>query len=237
MDESLVLFFKLTAIQFIRFLLFAGGAYLIFYVWKIKPFIQTGNISKIQLKHELKNSFISLLIIGFIFSMIFHPSFKMYTNVFLSFDDYPLWWNLLTIPLLILINDIYFYFMHRTLHHKYFYHRFHATHHVSTNPTPFATFSFHPIETILEVIWIIPVIYFIPIHRNLLILYATISFFNNLKGHLGVELGSVKLRNVFPFKWINTSTHHSFHHKYFNSNFGLYFLWWDRFFKTERRIN
>ena len=63
----------------------------------------------------------------------------------------------------------------------------------------------------------------------LLIAYATVSFFNNVKGHLGIDLNP--FRSSF---FINTSKHHSLHHKYYNSNFGLYFLLWDKVFKTEK---
>jgi sterol desaturase/sphingolipid hydroxylase (fatty acid hydroxylase superfamily) len=130
---------------------------------------------------------------------------------------------------LIVVNDFYFYWMHRTLHHKYFYRRFHLTHHLSTNPTPLASFSFHPVETILEVIWIFPLVMIVPIEKHLLIAYATVSFLNNVKGHLSLDF--------FPKhtnRWINSSRHHSLHHKNFNSNFGLYFLFWDKLLKTEK---
>jgi sterol desaturase/sphingolipid hydroxylase (fatty acid hydroxylase superfamily) len=119
--------------------------------------------------------------------------------------------------------------MHRTLHHKYFYKKFHQTHHLSTNPTPLASFCFHPVEAILEMVWIFPVVFLIPVNKYLLISYATISFFNNIKGHLGIDI-IPSHTNTF----INSSKHHSFHHKYFTSNFGLYFLFWDKVFKTEK---
>lgn len=36
-------------------------------------------------------------------------------------------------------------------------------------------------------------------------------------------------------KWINTSVNHNQHHEYFTGNYGLYFLWWDRWMGTLRQ--
>ena len=33
--------------------------------------------------------------------------------------------------------------------------------------------------------------------------------------------------------WWNTTTHHDLHHSSGNTNFGLYFTWWDRWMGTE----
>jgi len=34
-------------------------------------------------------------------------------------------------------------------------------------------------------------------------------------------------------RWWNTTTHHDLHHSSGNTNFGLYFTWWDRWMGTE----
>jgi lathosterol oxidase len=36
-------------------------------------------------------------------------------------------------------------------------------------------------------------------------------------------------------KWINTSVNHNQHHQFFKGNYGLYFLWWDRWMGTLRK--
>lgn len=55
----------------------------------------------------------------------------------------------------------------------------------------------------------------------------------NVLGHLGYELypkGFTQSKWTF---WNNTSTHHNMHHRYVHCNYGLYFNWWDRAFKTN----
>lgn len=230
---------KVTLVQFFRYWIFAGGAYLIFCRFGL-PFverfrIQDSKFSSKQLLHEIRNSVLSLFIIGFVVSLVVLPELKPFTKIYLLASEWPTWWLYGSLLALILINDTYFYWMHRALHHKTIYKLAHHTHHVSTNPTPLASYSFHPIEAVLEAIWILPVVFFIPIHLNILIAYSTVSFFNNLRGHLSVDFFPRRLKNEFPFNLINSPTHHSHHHKYFNANYGLYFLFWDRICATERQ--
>ena len=56
----------------------------------------------------------------------------------------------------------------------------------------------------------------------------------NVYGHLGWELYPKNFQRSLIGKWINTSINHNQHHQYFKGNYGLYFLWWDRWFGTLR---
>ena len=222
---------KLFLFQTIRYFVIGGGAFLILNKWAKLRFqkhrIQETPVTKKQISTEIKYSLITLLIFSAFFSSILNPSFAPYLKLYSESTSYPLWWTLLSIPVLVFLHDTFFYWMHRTLHHKFFYNKFHRTHHLSTNPTPFASFSFHPVEAVFESIWVLPVLMIIPIHKYSLLTFAFISFLNNIKGHLGFELSRGRAR------FLNSSTHHSLHHRYFKSNYGLYFLFWDRICKTE----
>ena len=56
----------------------------------------------------------------------------------------------------------------------------------------------------------------------------------NVYGHLGYELFP-KAFNMHPIgRWLNTSVNHNQHHKKFTGNYGLYFLFWDRWLGTIR---
>lgn len=228
--QSLTIIFL---VQILRYGLIAGGlCYVIHSLGKeyFRRFaIQNTEVTKSQLKTELKHSAVTFVIFTFLNAILLSDYVRPFTLIYANVDDYPMIWFLLTIPVLIIINDFYFYWMHRALHHKFFYKRFHHTHHLSTNPTPLASFCFHPVEAILEFAWIFPVILLLPVNRYLLVAYATVSFLNNVKGHLGLDLFPGHTNTL-----INSAKHHSLHHKHFNSNFGLYFLVWDRVFKTER---
>lgn len=197
--------------------------------------IQNTAISKKQIKHEILYSFSTAIIFAIVFFLMVHPDGRSFTKLYGNISDYPTWWYILSLPVIILVHDTYFYWMHWSLHGRFLYKLAHQTHHVSQNPTPFATYSFHPIEAIFEAAWILPFVYLVPVHNHILLLFSLVTFLNNLKGHLGVDLMPPKIKRAFPYKWVNTSTHHSHHHKYFNSNYGLYFLFWDKLMKTEKQ--
>lgn len=54
----------------------------------------------------------------------------------------------------------------------------------------------------------------------------------NVYGHLGFELYPRKFASGKIGRWINTSVNHNMHHQYFTGNYGLYFLFWDRWMGT-----
>ena len=56
----------------------------------------------------------------------------------------------------------------------------------------------------------------------------------NVIGHLGYELYPKGFSKSRLGRWVNTSVSHNQHHQYFNGNYGLYFLWWDRWMGTLR---
>jgi len=56
----------------------------------------------------------------------------------------------------------------------------------------------------------------------------------NVYGHLGWELFPKNFQRSAVGKWMNTSVNHNQHHQFFKGNYGLYFLWWDRWMKTIR---
>jgi sterol desaturase/sphingolipid hydroxylase (fatty acid hydroxylase superfamily) len=125
--------------------------------------------------------------------------------------------------------------MHRAIHHKSVYKYVHRVHHVSTNPTPWASFSFHPLEAVLEV-GILPIMVFLmPLHPAAIVTWLLFMTLMNVMGHLGFELFWKGFTTGKITKWANTSVHHNMHHKYVNSNFGLYFNLWDRIMGTNHK--
>lgn len=131
------------------------------------------------------------------------------------------------------IQDTYFYWTHRLMHHKVLFRYFHLGHHRSVQPTPWASFSFDPPEALISA-WLLPALtLIIPLHigaaLGLLIFMTITAIFN----HAGWE--------VLPKRWIKgwfgrvfiTATHHNRHHTRPRSNFGLYFRFWDKLIKTD----
>lgn len=126
------------------------------------------------------------------------------------------------------LHDTYFYFIHRALHLKPLYQWFHQTHHASLQPSPWASFSFHPVESILNAAFLPLVILFLPLHPLVILFHLTLMTVSAIFNHLGFELFP-----KFSQKFFVGALHHSEHHRLFRSNYGLFFTFWDLVFKTE----
>jgi sterol desaturase/sphingolipid hydroxylase (fatty acid hydroxylase superfamily) len=133
-----------------------------------------------------------------------------------------------------IMHDTYFYWTHRIMHHKSLFNTMHLVHHKSTNPSPWAAYAFHPLESIVEVGIFVVFLFTLPVHTTHIIIFFLLSIMYNIYGHLGWELYPKGFSKSVIGKWINTSVNHNQHHKYFKGNYGLYFLFWDRIMGTIR---
>ena len=134
---------------------------------------------------------------------------------------------------LIIFHDPYFYWTHRWMHHPKVFRHVHLVHHKSTNPSPWAAFSFHPLEAIVEA-GIVPLaVVLFPLHGLTIFAFLIYMTFLNVLGHLAFEMFPKNFLRKKILKWHNTTTHHNMHHRYFNCNYGLYFNWWDTWMGTN----
>jgi sterol desaturase/sphingolipid hydroxylase (fatty acid hydroxylase superfamily) len=138
-------------------------------------------------------------------------------------------------PLMLLMHDTYFYWMHRVIHHPRLFKLVHLVHHRSMNPSPWAAYAFHPLEAFFESLIFVIFLFTIPITSWHLLIFFVISLLYNVYGHLGYELYPAGFNKHWLGKWLNTSVSHNLHHHYFKGNYGLYFLFWDRMMGTLRK--
>jgi lathosterol oxidase len=231
--ESIRVIFNIVS----RYLLFTGSFYLVFYVWKHKRFwmakIQQRYPEKKNILNEIKYSFITMLIFGGVILLTIWAGRHSLTRVYAPLDKYGYLYYFLSILLMIVLHDTYFYWTHRAMHWKPLFKVMHKTHHLSVNPTPFAAYAFHPLEALVEV-GIIPLIAFtIPHHASAITVFSLYALLLNVMGHLGYELFPKGFASHWLFKWHNTSTHHNMHHRLVKCNYGLYFNFWDRVMHTN----
>lgn len=142
------------------------------------------------------------------------------------------------VAVILLAHDAYFYWMHRTLHHKSLFRTTHMHHHKSRTPTPWTAYSFSIWEAGAEAAFV-PI--FLLITSLLGVAYAGMALFiflwimiiRNVMGHLGVEMHPAGWVDTPWLDWISTTTHHDLHHSNGGYNFGFYFTFWDRMMGTE----
>jgi len=229
----------LFATNLFRYVFFAGFAWLIWYVLfkkaMIKRRLRPVQLPVSQIRREIGYSFSTFLIFTCIGIGIFMLSKAGYTFIYKDIQTYGWLWFWVSIVISIFVHDTWFYWSHRFMHHPFVFSKVHLVHHLSKEPSPWASFAFHPIEAVIEAA-IIPILVFtLPMHPGAIFIFLIYMTGMNVLGHLGVELfpkGFVKHRIG---KWHNTTTHHHLHHKYFNGNYSLYFNIWDRLMGTNQK--
>jgi Delta7-sterol 5-desaturase len=175
-------FWVIFLVIFLRYLILASIAFLIFYVIRRKTFL----FKKIQPKlpfnkdyaREIIFSVITALIFAAIGYIVFVTPVSKYTQTYWNFGEHSVGYFLFSIVIMLLVHDTYFYWTHA-----------------------------------------------IGIFLLIMMMY-------NVYGHLGYELYPKGFSSGRLGKWINTSVNHNMHHQTIQGNYGLYFLWWDRWMGT-----
>ncbi|MCW3107717.1 MAG: Fatty acid hydroxylase superfamily protein [Segetibacter sp.] len=194
--------------------------------------IQQKYPTNIQIKREIKYSLIALVIFSIAGLFIYEYSIRGLTGMYFKISDYGMLYFFISLFITIFVNDTLFYWSHRFMHMKRVFRYVHLVHHKSTCPTPFAVFSFSPAEGLIHTTVYSALIFFIPIHPVMFVVFHLYNMFTNLAGHGGYEFMPEKLNKHWLFNWQNTVTNHDVHHKNFNCNYGSYFIFWDKVMNT-----
>lgn len=229
-----------TAMSAARYFLFAGAAFLVAHViwaktWKQKRIQPEDRIRKGQIRREIWLSVSTILIFTAIGLILTWMTTLGLTQIYLDFDEYGWIYFVLSIVIALLMHDAYFYWIHRFMHWKPVFDRVHHAHHISTSPTPWAAFAFHPYEAVLEGTIVLIVAVVMPIHQLAILAFVTVMMATNVVIHLGYELYPARIFGRKTSEWLVTATHHDMHHRYVKGNYGLYFNFWDRMMSTVHR--
>lgn len=146
-----------------------------------------------------------------------------WTRVYANITDRGIGYFLLTVLIIAVVHDTYYYWAHRWMHSKLLFRHVHRVHHEFTNPTPFASYAFHPFEAVIELAIIGALLLVLPIHMGAIAVYFVIFTALNVVSHLGFELYPAWIS-----RWFITSMHHNLHHTRFVGHYMLLFNIWDR---------
>jgi lathosterol oxidase len=239
MDAFVVTFFKVSGINLLRYFIIAGIPFVLYYVLfsdKFRRFkIQTKNASSSDFYREILHSVQTTFVFGLIALVLTYSPLAKHTLIYKDFSAFPTWWMPISLFLAMLFHDTYFYWMHRLMHTRFAYKYVHLVHHKSTNPSPWASYSFHFLEAVVEGIVILPIVLIIPVHPITIVVFISFGFLMNVYGHLGFEILPKWYRRSVLFKLLNTSVYHNMHHSQVNGNYSLYFRHWDILMKTENK--
>ena len=129
----------------------------------------------------------------------------------------------LSLALMLVAHDTYFYWGHRAMHHRRLFTLFHRTHHLSRTPTPWAAYSFAIPEAIVHGAFVPLFLLVVPMHGLGLLAFGVVQILRNVMGHAGAEVHSAAFGPGRWLGWNNTTTHHDLHHEAGRYNYGLYF--------------
>lgn len=218
-----------------RYLL-ASGAFA-FWTRKARPGLYAGQGR--QIAREMRYSIVAAIIYGVPAGAVFwlwrHHGFTM---IYSDWGAYPLWYLPLSLAIYLIVQDTWFYWTHRAMHHwPRLFTLAHKVHHDSKPPTVWTAMSFHPVESVSGAIVIPVLVFFVPIHLAMLGLVLTIATLMGVINHMGWE--------IFPRRFVHspfgslviTASHHERHHEEFRCNFGLYFRIWDRLCGTDKGLS
>lgn len=231
--------YEIFTVLLVRYLVVAGVAFILFYVI-LRRRISYKKIQKrfpkiSDYQREIFYSVITTVIFTLIGFLILHPDLlRPYTLIYSDIEKHGWTYLALSVILIIFTHDTYFYWTHRAMHSRFGMKFIHLVHHKSTNPSPWAAFSFHPLEAVVEAGILLVVAFIFPVHLLAIIIFMLFMTFYNVYGHLGWELYPKRFHKSKIGRWINTSVNHNQHHKKFEGNYGLYFLFWDRLMGTIR---
>ena len=186
------------------------------------------------IRHELRLSLLSSWIYALPAAVVFEAWRHGGTRVYLDIGRYGIAWLFVSGALYLIIQDTYYYWLHRLIHQPALFRFVHAGHHRSRQPTPFASFSFDWAEAALNA-WLLPALTFvIPIHPIVIVTLLTLMTLLAVLNHAGAEVLPDWLVRGPIGAWLISATHHSVHHDHYGANFGLYLRVWDRVMGTDR---
>src|ERR1700724_1167934 len=227
----------LFLIMLMRYFSVAGLFYLL--VWK-RPLrwrereLNSDKPSRSAIRREILWSISATLIFAVPGAFMLEGWELGWTRIYLEPARYG-WSYFVLSPLLYMaLHDTYFYWTHRLLSQTWWYRHAHYVYHESLSPSPWASFSFHPLESGIEALFIPALVFVLPIHvAGLLFVLTSMTIFGVIN-HLGYEIYPRFLVDRGVGRWFISVTHHNWHHRRFRCNYALYFRLWDIWMRTDR---
>jgi sterol desaturase/sphingolipid hydroxylase (fatty acid hydroxylase superfamily) len=221
----------------IRYFLVAGGTYWLFYsnLYQSLPspnlLLQHPSWESIQ--RDIKLSTMSSVVFAIASAIILSAYNHNLTHLYSDPQQYGLWYLGISYMAVLVLQDAYFYFTHRLFHHPSLFLHMHQGHHRSRYPTPWTSFAFDPLEAIVASLFLVGIIFILPLHFITLIAVMTTMTVWAVLNHLGLDRLPLSFPHHFLGKWFIGPAHHSIHHLNYRFHYGLYFTFWDQLLGTQ----
>lgn len=230
-------FFVLFGLILVRYFLIAGGAYWLFYSVLKKSFLKQSLHQKpplsLSIYRDIKLSVFSAVVFALGATLVMTEYNLSVTLLYTDLGDYGLWYMGASFVAVLMLQDTYFYFLHRLFHNPLLFRWLHYGHHRSQEPTPWTSFAFDLPEAFIQAIFFVGIVLIIPLHFITLIAVLMTMTLWAVWNHLGFELFGSSFPRHWLGRWFIGSTHHSIHHRKYTVHYGLYFTFWDKLLGTQ----
>jgi len=201
--------------------------------WRASRNVQSRTPAAGQRRREFLDSMLTVLIFSANGALIFAGAKAGVLHVYTDIAERGWIYAGVSLVVLVLAHDTWFYWTHRLLHQRWMFPWSHRTHHRSVAPTPWAAYSFAPAEAVIQAVFLTLMLLVLPLHPLVIFVFLAHMIVRNVLGHAGVELMPRAWLAGWWGRWFTTTLHHDLHHADGRHNYGLYFAWWDRIGGTE----
>lgn len=186
-----------------------------------------------QKRREVGQSLLTVLVFSCVGTSVLLGYHLGLSRIYFDAGQYGWAWLGGSLIAMVVLHDAWFYWTHRAMHQPRLFRWMHRTHHLSVAPTPWTAYSFSAAEAFVQAFFLPVVLLFLPVHQAVAFAWMAWMVLRNVMGHSGTELLPRRWLAGWWGRWMTTTLHHEMHHAYGHSNYGLYFVWWDRWCKTE----
>ncbi len=186
-----------------------------------------------SIRRDIKLSILSSVVFALAAATIVSAYNLGITRLYADVDRYPLWYLAVSYVVAIVLQDTYFYFLHRLFHHPLLFRWWHQGHHQSHHPTPWTSFAFDPPEAIVQSLFLVAIIFIIPLHFITVIAILITMTVWAIVNHLGIERLPLNFPHHWCSRWFTGPAHHAVHHRRYALHYGLYFTFWDKQLGTQ----
>ncbi len=186
-----------------------------------------------SIQQDIKLSILSSIIFAVSAATVITAYQSGNTRLYTDINQYPLWYLGASYIVTLVLQDAYFYFLHRLFHHPQLFRWWHQGHHKSHQPTPWTSFAFDPPEAIAQAALFVGIIFTIPLHFITVIAVLSTMTVWAVVNHLGLDRLPLNFPHHWFGRWFTGAAHHAIHHRQYALHYGLYFTFWDRLLGTQ----
>lgn len=166
-------------------------------------------------------------------TLITFIGFKLYILNFIQLSFEKSIFSIVTdLVLITIIMDFLMFVFHFYIHKSKWIYNIHKHHHSHIETNVYSLFVLHPIETFgFGLLWLFTIMV-MDYNFYSVTFYLILNLIYGILGHLKKDIFPKFWMNNPITKWISSTRFHNNHHLYPNKNFGFYFIFWDKIFKT-----